>query len=116
MSPLTTVSDEPIPGEPSLPFLDGPDDLPDAIPAYGTTPACDEQGDEKGAKIRQVCSVAQASNIRDANISSDRRSYERTEGRGTCFPSDSPLPPLPLPTSRTMYLRQAVAPSNGGVH
>ncbi|KAJ7144583.1 hypothetical protein C8R44DRAFT_865490 [Mycena epipterygia] len=52
--PLTTVSDEPMPGEPSLPFLDGPDDLPDAIPAYGTTPACDEQGDEKGAKIRQT--------------------------------------------------------------
>ncbi|KAJ7733042.1 hypothetical protein DFH07DRAFT_780704 [Mycena maculata] len=37
-----------------MPFLDGPDDFPDASPAYGTTPTCDEQGNEKEAQICQT--------------------------------------------------------------
>ncbi|KAJ7479034.1 hypothetical protein FB451DRAFT_1450747 [Mycena latifolia] len=52
--PLTTASDEPMPDAPSLPFLDGPDAPPDAIPAYGTTPECNNNSDEKGSKIRQT--------------------------------------------------------------
>ncbi|KAJ6543190.1 hypothetical protein B0H10DRAFT_2135610 [Mycena sp. CBHHK59/15] len=39
--------------EPTLLFLDAQDNTPGAIPAYETTPACDEEGDKKTAKIRQ---------------------------------------------------------------
>ncbi|KAJ6595489.1 hypothetical protein DFH09DRAFT_1305304 [Mycena vulgaris] len=39
--------------EPVLLFLDARDDTPGSISAYETTPACDEEGDEKTSKIRQ---------------------------------------------------------------
>lgn len=41
--------------EPSLPFLNALDDAPGAIPAYETTPACDEKGGEKSKQMREVC-------------------------------------------------------------
>ncbi|KAJ7802968.1 hypothetical protein B0H13DRAFT_2389291 [Mycena leptocephala] len=56
------ILDDPTPEEPPLPFLDAPDEDTCAMPAYETTPACDEKGNEKGAKIRQ--SVAHMNELR----------------------------------------------------
>ncbi|KAJ7037559.1 hypothetical protein C8F04DRAFT_1035503 [Mycena alexandri] len=45
--------DDPTPAESLLPFLDAPEEVAGAIPAYNTTPAYDEKGGKKSEKIRQ---------------------------------------------------------------
>ncbi|KAJ7020730.1 hypothetical protein C8F04DRAFT_1274647 [Mycena alexandri] len=42
------------PTEPTLPFLNATDETPGAIPAYETTPACDEKGNEKAKAMRET--------------------------------------------------------------
>jgi hypothetical protein len=47
------------PTKPNLPFFEVTEEAPGAIPAYETTPACNEKGDAaKAEEIRQVCRVA----------------------------------------------------------
>ncbi|KAJ7789424.1 hypothetical protein B0H14DRAFT_2627257 [Mycena olivaceomarginata] len=62
---LTPVCDEPNePTEPNLPFSDATEEAPGAIPAYETTPACNEKGDAaKAEEIRQT--IAHMKELKD---------------------------------------------------
>ncbi|KAJ6484562.1 hypothetical protein DFH09DRAFT_1459784 [Mycena vulgaris] len=51
------------PNESALPFLDATEETAGAIPAYETTPACDEKGNAKAEEIRQT--VAHMNELKD---------------------------------------------------
>ncbi|KAJ7810694.1 hypothetical protein B0H14DRAFT_3480369 [Mycena olivaceomarginata] len=89
---LTPVRDEPNePTEPNLPFSDATEEAPGAIPAYETTPACNEKGD--AAKAEEICqTVAHMKELKDEEPS---------------VPAHPHVPPLQLPTQRTLFVRAA---------